>query len=57
MSDRFIYCPNCGSDKVIQTDYEEEDPNNPGEYIEDEDGRACEDCGWEGDRQLLVCKD
>ena len=49
MTDEFIYCPRCGSKKIEATDYEDEN----GE--EDTDGRRCEDCGWEGDRDLLVC--
>lgn len=46
MSKEFIYCPRCASDNIEQTDYEEEN----------EDGRRCEDCGWEGDVSNLVCK-
>lgn len=52
MDERFIYCPRCGSEKYIfDTDYETE------EGEEDEDGRGCGRCGWEGDRTELVCKD
>lgn len=51
----FIYCPRCGSDKISETDYEEE--NADGEYEVDDDGRACNECGWEGDVGELVCKD
>lgn len=50
-SGEFIHCPNCGGDNIEQTDYENED----GE--EDEDGRACVDCGWEGDDSELVSGD
>lgn len=57
MADKFIYCPRCGSDRITETDCEIEDPDNEGEYIEDEDGRACEACTWEGDVSELVCKD
>jgi predicted RNA-binding Zn-ribbon protein involved in translation (DUF1610 family) len=52
---RFIHCPNCGGTNIVDTDYEEE--NADGEYEVDEDGRACEDCGWEGDDSELVSKD
>ena len=48
--DKFIYCPRCGSDNIYETYYEDEN----GE--EDLDGRACEECGWEGDIGELVCK-
>lgn len=47
--ERFIYCPRCGSADIEQTDYEDEN----GE--EDTEGRACNACTWEGDRQELVC--
>lgn len=49
MTDEFIYCPRCGSKKIEATDYEDEN----GE--EDTDGRRCDDCGWEGDSEELVC--
>lgn len=45
---KFICCPQCGSDKIQKTDYEIEDG------VVDEDGRLCEDCGWEGDVTELV---
>jgi hypothetical protein len=54
MSDKnkqFIFCPTCGSEKMDETDYEDEN----GE--EDTDGRRCLECGWEGDLSELVCKD
>ena len=51
MSDEFIYCPRCGSKNISETDYEDENGD------EDSDGRACNDCNWEGDVQELVCKD
>jgi predicted RNA-binding Zn-ribbon protein involved in translation (DUF1610 family) len=51
MSLEFIYCPQCGSDEIVETDYEGED----GEV--DMDGLACEVCGWEGDYAELVCKE
>ena len=50
MKDEFIYCPRCGSSHITETDYEDEN----GE--EDTDGRACSECGWEGDIGELVCK-
>lgn len=56
MASKFIYCPRCDkSDAIFQTDYEEE--NADGEYEVDDDGRACDHCGWEGDVTELVCKD
>ena len=51
MKNEFIYCPQCGSAKIYQTDYEDSEGH------EDEDGRACEECRWEGDVGELVCKD
>lgn len=48
---KFIYCPNCGSSDIEQTDYELEDGT------EDTNGRRCLKCDWEGDAQELVCKD
>ena len=48
---KFIYCPDCESDNLEQTDYEDED----GE--EDICGSRCRECGWEGDMSELVCKD
>lgn len=56
MADKFIYCPRCESDKISETDYEELNEDT-GEYEEDVDGRACDDCGWEGDRDELICND
>lgn len=54
MANKFIYCPRCDkSDGIYQTDYEEE--NAEGEYEVDDDGRACDHCGWEGDVGELVC--
>lgn len=50
MADQFIYCPQCGSDQLSETDYENED----GEV--DTDGRHCDKCQWEGDVGELVCK-
>lgn len=47
-SGEFVHCPHCDSKNIWQTDYEEEDGT------EDEDGRRCENCGWEGDDQELV---
>lgn len=49
--DKFIYCPNCDSDQMEETDYEDEN----GE--EDTDGRRCDNCKWEGDVSELVCHD
>ena len=46
----FIYCPDCGSRDLAQTDYEDES----GE--EDTNGRRCNKCRWEGDISELVCK-
>lgn len=59
---KFRYCPQCESDKITETDYEIidpdcEDPDDAPEYIVDDDGRACDDCNWEGDVTELVCKD
>ena len=48
-ADEFIYCPQCGSSDLRETDYEEDG-------IEDTGGRECNDCGWEGDVAELVCK-
>ena len=50
----FIHCPQCGGTNIVQTDYEIDDPDNEGEYIEDDEGRHCEDCRWEGDDSELV---
>ena len=50
-TDDFKYCPQCGSDKIEQTDYEREDGT------EDTDGRRCLACDWEGDVSELHCKD
>lgn len=50
-SGKFIHCPNCHSTRILQTDYEGED----GE--EDTDGRACDECDWEGDDSELVSTD
>lgn len=44
----FRFCPQCKSENITETDYEDDD----GE--EDTDGRACSDCGWEGDVGELV---
>lgn len=56
MSNKFIYCSRCDkSEHIYQTDYEEE--NAEGEYEVDDDGRACDACGWQGDVTELVCKD
>lgn len=55
MPSKFIYCPQCGSSNITDTDYEEE--NADGEYEVDDNGRACDDCNWEGDVGELVCKD
>jgi hypothetical protein len=49
MKSKFKYCPQCGSNKIRQTDYEKEDGT------EDTDGRAREKCRWEGDVGELVC--
>jgi len=50
MSEEDKYCPYCGSEKIFQTDYENE------EGVEDTEGRGCEDCHWEGDVSELVYK-
>lgn len=50
-SGEFIHCPDCKGSSIVQTDYENEDGS------EDEDGRACDDCGWEGDDSELVAAD
>lgn len=47
----FIHCPRCGSTNLEPTDYEDENGN------EDEDGRRCLDCSWEGDVSELHCAD
>jgi hypothetical protein len=47
--DKFIYCPQCGSDQLEITDYEDENRE------EDTDGRRCLTCNWEGDLSELVC--
>lgn len=56
-SGKFIHCPWCKGTNILQTDYEEEDPYNEGEYVEDVEGRACGDCNWEGSDDELVCVD
>lgn len=38
----FNLCPQCGSNKITQTDYE------------DTNGRRCEECDWEGEITELV---
>jgi len=53
--EQFIYCPRCSGKDITETDYEEE--NDQGELEVDEDGRACETCGWEGDVSELVSKE
>lgn len=50
-SGEYIHCPRCGSANIEQTDYEVDENGT-----EDEEGRACEDCGWEGDDSELVSK-
>jgi hypothetical protein len=52
---KFIHCPRCSSVNISQTDYEE--LNDEGEPEIVEEGRSCDDCGWEGDVSELVCKD
>lgn len=52
MSKEFIYCPQCASKNISDTDYEIDDAGTV-----DENGRRCDDCGWEGDVQELHCKD
>lgn len=51
MSDEFKYCPQCGSDEIGETDYEDENGQ------EDTEGRCCSKCSWEGDVSELVCKE
>uniref|UniRef100_A0A6H1Z6T1 Uncharacterized protein n=1 Tax=viral metagenome TaxID=1070528 RepID=A0A6H1Z6T1_9ZZZZ len=51
MDNIFIFCPDCESDNLEQTDYE----NEEGE--EDTCGRRCLGCGWEGDISELVSKE
>jgi hypothetical protein len=51
MTNQFKYCPQCESDQIEQTDYELADGS------EDENGRRCLKCNWEGDVSELVCKD
>lgn len=46
--DEYIHCPQCGSVKIEQTDYEGENGD------EDMDGRHCLCCHWEGDVSQLV---
>jgi hypothetical protein len=48
--DKFIYCPQCKSDKIEETDYENEDGST------DDNGRRCAACGWEGDVGELLCE-
>lgn len=48
---KFIYCPNCNSNNLEQTDYEDETEE------EDINGRRCCQCGWEGDVSEFVCID
>ena len=51
MADQFIYCPQCGGKNISDTDYEDSE----GEI--DNEGRACDDCSWEGSVRELVCED
>ena len=48
MADQFIYCPTCGSDKLENAGFEDEDG-------EDSEELECE-CGWTGFPEELVCK-
>jgi hypothetical protein len=50
MADEFIYCPNCGSGNIEDTDYEVENG------VDEDGGRTCVDCHWEGASAELVCK-
>ena len=44
----YICCPRCDGKNIVETDYEDEN----GE--EQQTGRRCDDCGWDGDITELV---
>lgn len=54
MTTAFIYCPQCGSASICDSDYDDcDDIGNPVSDFE----IVCENCGWEGRTDELVCKD
>ncbi len=46
----YIHCPRCGSTDISETDYEDENGD-------EEEGRRCDNCSWEGDISELVSKE